>query len=190
MKAFVSRKAAGFTLIELMMSMVIMSIAFMGILPFFFYSQAQIKQSIITNIAILLIQEKMERILSLDYDLIQYDDFDGDPAKEYVYVLPERKLRPCITYGGCGYIPAPANILRDYVESQGYFFTRTIDIDQPDLSASLEVDDMPGGTSNLPPDMITKRVTIKVSWTVPGQQQQYVSATTQIADLQLPAFLN
>jgi prepilin-type N-terminal cleavage/methylation domain-containing protein len=172
-------ESSGFTLLELMMSMVIMAIAFLGILPFFFYSQAQLKQATIMNAAITCIQNIMERVLFLDYDLITYDDFDGTPT-QFVYVLPEANLQPCSTLpaGSCGFIPS-LNMLRDYVQAGSYFFTRVIDIDDPDDPNSLESNDLRPGGNDLPPDGITKRITVKVSWTIPGGGERYVMATTQ-----------
>ena len=185
------KKQKGFTLLELMISMVIMAIAFLGILPFFFYSQSQIKQAIITNYAMNILQEKMERITHLDYGMILYDDQDGTP-NEYIFVLPEARLSPCtgLPGGSCGYIPS-TNLLRDYVERDGYFFTRLIDIDQPEDRNSLEEEDKIGPFGdNLPSDRLTKRINIQVNWTVPGGTSQFVAATTQVANITIPEFLN
>jgi prepilin-type N-terminal cleavage/methylation domain-containing protein len=178
-------KSCGFTLLELLISIVILATCFLGILPLFFYSQAQIKSAIITNLAMTLIEDKMSRIVITDYEYITYDDFDGDSNKEYIYVLPEKRLAPCTTLPSdpCGFVPS-LNVLRDYVVKQGYFFTRYIDIDDPGDSNSLESDDInPGGESNLPSDGITKRITITVEWTVPGGKKQFVRAATEINSL-------
>ncbi|MBN1550907.1 type II secretion system protein [bacterium] len=186
------KKQSGFTLLELMMSMVIMSIAFLGILPIFFYSQAQIKEATLTNIAISIIEEKMDRIVQLDYDLINYTDFDHafyPSMPQYTYVLPERYTRPCTSYSPnpCGFVTNSSSPyyhkLLDIVEVNGYYFTRVIDIDQPKIWESLEDEDKTGlGQDNLPADRQTLRVTITVSWTVPGGHQRSVSSTTHIFD--------
>ncbi|MBN1354869.1 type II secretion system protein [bacterium] len=185
------RTERGFTLLELMMSLVILSIALMGILPLFFYSQAQLKEATLSNLGISIIQSKMERILNLNYDLINYTDFDNAyfPGRpEYTYILPERATSPCITYvpNPCGYVSNNTspyyNKLLDIVEVDRYYFTRVIDVDDPDDFNSLEPDDYGPGGSNLPADMMTKRVTLTVYWTVPGGKQHFVSSTTQIFD--------
>jgi len=131
----------GFTLLELMISMSILATALMGILPFFFYSQAQIKQATITNIAMGLIQEKMERIAQLDYDSIHFMDapFYPDLTTQYLYILPEVNMSPCtdVAPNPCGF-KSWCNCLVDIVEKQGYFFTRTIDIDDVKDFPSME----------------------------------------------------
>ncbi len=90
-------KKSGFTLLELMISMTILAIALMGILPFFFYSQAQIKQATLSNIAIGLVQQKMERIAQMDFQDIHYMDapFFPDMTTQYSYILPEVNMSPC-----------------------------------------------------------------------------------------------
>ena len=177
-------KESGFTLLELMMSMVILAIAFLGILPLFFYSQALIKDATLQNMALSVLQNKMDRILELDYNRINYSDFDDSlfpDVPEYTFILPEVATDPCDSYAinPCGFVTSGAsqfrNYLLDIVDVQGYFFTRVIDIDQPDISNSIETGDDP-----LPPGDQTLRVTISVYWTVPGNKEHFVSSTTEI----------
>ncbi len=164
----------GFTLLELMMSLIILSIAFLGILPMFFYSQAQIKEATLTNKGISIIQERLSRINTLKFAEIDYRDFSDNPAMRYTYIMPEVLQAPCTTYPGtCGFIPS-LNMLREVVEADGYFFTMIVDIDDPQESASLETGDP------ALPDPLTKRITIRVSWTIPGGYERSVSTTTEI----------
>lgn len=185
MKQF-EKKIAGFTLLELMISIVILATALMGILPFFFYSQAQLKQATITSLAMTLVQEKMERITQLDYDLIHFMDapFFPDTTTQYVYILPEANLSPCtdVAPNPCGYQPA-TNMLVDIVERQGYFFTRTIDIDALDQFGSLELpeDQGGGGTGTYLPNNETIGVTIQVTWRIPGGER-FVRSSTMVYD--------
>jgi len=172
----------GFTLLELMISMVILATAFLGILPFFFYSQAQLKDSALSNFAMSVIQEKMERISNLEFDLVHHqDDPFSDPATQYTYILPEVQTYPCTDYtppNPCGWDPF-TNFLIDVVKRNDYFFTRHIDVDHPDYADSFEPDDEPL------PDNDTLRVTITVYWTVPGGNnvnQRFVRATTHLTD--------
>ncbi len=191
MHRLISRQK-GFTLLELMISMVILAIAFIGILPFFFYSQAQLKEATLTNMAMQLIEEKMERIMYLggeDIDLIHWQDdpFPGS-GTQYTYILPERFMEPCSGYPSnpCGWDDkgtANRNMLMDVVERQEYFFTRFIDIDDPDISASWEDENTFGADPSgggLPDDGQTIRVTITVTWTIPGGGEHFVRATTHV----------
>jgi prepilin-type N-terminal cleavage/methylation domain-containing protein len=187
------RSERGFTLLELLISMVILSIAFLGILPFFFYSQAKLKDATLTNLALSLIEEKMERITNLGYELINYQDNPwGDVNTQYTYILPEVNIPPCSTYhpNPCGYqgtwtkkqlmdiCRLPRNLPPD--SKDGYFFTRYIDIDQPDIPDSWDDPIDPG----LPSDHQTLRVTITVLWNVPGGKQHFVQATTYKTDVE------
>ncbi len=195
MHYFYIKKNSGFTLLELMIAMVILAIAFMGILPFFFYSQARLKEATLTNLAMSLIQAKMDRIIHLDYGLIHWQDNPfGDSETQYTYILPEYYNSPCIDYRNgnpCGWHDtATRNMLMDIVELQGYYFTRYIDIDHPYDPvnspygvASWESDDyIEPGNPGLPTDKRTLRVTISVYWTVPGGNQHFVRATTLLFD--------
>jgi prepilin-type N-terminal cleavage/methylation domain-containing protein len=169
-----SPKEKGFTLLELMMSLIILSVAFLGILPMFFYSQAQIKEATLTNKAISIIQQRIARINSLQFDEIDFRDFNDDPLIQYTYIMPEVLQEPCVSNPGvCGFIPS-INMLREIIVSGGYYFTMIIDIDDPTETSSYE----PGDTT--PPDNLTKRVTIRVSWTIPGGRERSVSTTTEI----------
>ena len=177
----------GFTLLELMISMTILATALMGILPFFFYSQAQIKQATISNIAMSLIQEKMERISQLDYKDIHYMDapFFPDMTTQYAYILPEVNLSPCtdVMPNPCGF-KNWCNCLIDIVQRQGYFFTRSIDIDDPYNYPSMEfpADLRPGTPTGLNvPDFETKGVTIEVRWRTPGGER-FVRSSTLVFD--------
>jgi prepilin-type N-terminal cleavage/methylation domain-containing protein len=177
----------GFTLLELMIAMSVLAVALMGILPFFFYAQAQIKQATITNIALSLIQQKMERIGQLDYELIHHMDapFHPDMTTQYSYILPERNLPPCstMTPNPCGF-QEWCNCLVDIVEAHGYYFTRLINIDDPRNYSSLEFPDVlqPGSPTGLYlPNLDTKGVTIEVRWNTP-RGEQFVRSRTMIYD--------
>ncbi|MGB3975787.1 MAG: prepilin-type N-terminal cleavage/methylation domain-containing protein [bacterium] len=176
----------GFTLLELMISMSVLAVALMGILPFFFYAQAQITQATITNIAMSLLQQKLNRITQLDYDLIHYMDapFYPDVATQYLYILPEVNDSPCRDYPSnpCGFKPA-CNCLVDIAIVDGYHFTRTIDIDDPLDFDSIEFaqDRQFGTTTHLYlPNFDTKGITVEVRWTVPGGKERYVRSTTLV----------
>jgi len=183
---YFEKQIAGFTLLELMISIVILATALMGILPFFFYSQAQLKQATITSLAMTLIQEKMERIIQLDFDLIHYMDapFFPDTTTQYNFILPEVYLSPCtdVAPNPCGYQPA-TNMLVDIVERQGYFFTRTIDIDSIQQLGSLELPEDQGttGTGTYLPNADTVGVTIQVTWRIPGGER-FVRSSTLVFD--------
>jgi prepilin-type N-terminal cleavage/methylation domain-containing protein len=177
----------GFTLLELMVSMSILAVALMGILPFFFYAQAQIKQATITNIALSLLQQKMERIAQLDYKMIHYMDapFFPDLTTQYLYILPEKNMSPCSDFPSnpCGF-QSGCNCLIDIVETQGYYFTRSIDIDDPRIFDSLEMpEDLQIGSpiGLYIPNFDSKGVTIEVKWKVPGGER-FVRSTTMIYD--------
>lgn len=181
MLSFLASGKKGFTLLELMISMVVMLTAFMGILPFFFYAQKSIKESLLTQYAVNFVEEKMERIKILDYELIDYQDF-ADLASEglaFIYILPEVNGGVCASHaGGCGFDVDGTHMLRDIVNQtgSGYFFIRHIDIDNSMDSDSWEVGETRSNL-NLPDD--TTRITIRVSWTVPGGRQRFVTATTE-----------
>ncbi|MBN1296735.1 prepilin-type N-terminal cleavage/methylation domain-containing protein [bacterium] len=182
----IDKKIAGFTLLELMISMIILATALMGILPFFFHSQAQLKQATLTGLAMTLIQEKMERIIQLDYDLIHYMDapFFPDLTTQYTFVLPEVFMSPCtdVTPNPCGYQSA-SNLLVDVVERQGYFFTRTVDIDCMSQLGSLELPEDQGThpTGLYLPNDDTIGVTIQVQWRIPGGER-FVRSSTLVFD--------
>jgi prepilin-type N-terminal cleavage/methylation domain-containing protein len=187
-KMRLNNRERGFTLLELMMSLVILSIAFMGILPLFFYAQAQLKEATLSNLAVSVVQAKMERIMELDFDYINYTDFDDTyfPSEpEYTFILPERATSPCTTYAPnpCGYISDNSspyyNKLMDIVVIDDYYFTRIIDVDDPLDSSSME-DTL--DLVNLPADSMTKRVTVTAYWTVPGGKQHHVSSITHVFD--------
>ena len=176
----------GFTLLELMISMSILAVALMGILPFFFYAQAQITQATITNIAMSLLQQKIDRIAQLDYDLIHHMDapFYPDMATQYLYILPEVNASPCIDYPSnpCGF-KSSCNCLIDIVYLDGYYFTRTIDIDDPLNSDSIEFsqDFQSGSPTGLYlPNFDTKGIMVEVRWTVPGGKERFVRSTTLV----------
>ncbi|GEM_PF-5917610 len=177
----------GFSLLELMISLVVMITAFMGILPFFFYAQKSIKEALLTQYALTFIEEKMERIKTLDYDLIDYRDF-SDLASEglaYIYILPEVNGGMCADHGPCGFNVDGTNTLRDIVSSpgSGYFFERHIDIDDSEDDESWEPGETPLNI-NLPP--ATKRISIRVSWSVPGvDKHRFVTASTERSRLSI-----
>lgn len=172
----------GFTLLELLISIVILATALTGILPFFFYSQAQMKQATITSLAMTLIQQKMERIAQLDYELIHYMDapFFPDVVTQYTYILPEYFLPPCtdIAPNPCGFQGA-SNMLVDIVNLRGYFFTRYTDIDSLDQAGSLELPEDRGSppTFTYLPNSDTLGVTIEVHWRIPGGERFVRSST-------------
>ncbi|MBN1879406.1 type II secretion system protein [bacterium] len=177
----------GFTLLELMISMTILATALMGILPFFFYSQAQIKQATISNIAMSLVQEKMERISQMDFGDVHYMDapYYPDLTTQYSYILPEVNMSPCtdVAPNPCGF-QTWCNCLIDIIQKQGYFFTRTIDIDDPTMFDSMEfpADLRPGSPTGLNvPDFETKGVTIEVRWRTPGGER-FVRSSTLVFD--------
>ncbi len=179
----------GFTLLELMIAMSVLAVALMGILPFFFYAQAQIKEATITNIALSLIQQKMERIGQLEYDMIHYMDapFYPDTATQYSYILPERNQPPCtlMTPNPCGF-QEWCNCLVDIIETHGYYFTRLINIDDPRNWASLNFPDAlceecGYSTGLYLPNLDTKGVTIEVRWNTP-RGEQFVRSRTMIYD--------
>jgi len=116
----------------------------------------------------------LSRINTLQYREIDYRDFNDNPTLQYTYIMPEVLQEPCTSHPGtCGFIPS-INMLREIVVSDGYYFTMIIDIDDPMEVPSME----PGDVA--PPDNLTKRVTIRVSWTIPGGHERSVSATTEI----------
>ncbi|MCD4654203.1 type II secretion system GspH family protein [bacterium] len=180
------KEKAGFTLLELMISMIILATALMGILPFFFYSQAQLKQASITSIAMTLIQEKMERISQLDFEMIHYMDapFYPDMTTQYTYILPEYFQEPCtdVSPNPCGF-QSSTNSLMDVALKHGYFFTRIIDIDDINHWASIELpeDQGPYTTGLYLPDNETIGVTIEVRWRTPGGER-FVRSSTMIFD--------
>ena len=176
----------GFTLLELMISMTILATVLMGILPFFFYSQEQMKQATITSMAMTLVQEKMERIAQLDYDLIHYMDapFFPDVTTQYHYILPEVMMSPCTDVGPspCGFQTSTNNLV-DIVRRQGYYFTRTTDIDSIEQVGSLELPEDRGTYSTglyLPNDE-TIGITIEVRWRIPGGER-FVRSSTWVFD--------
>ncbi len=78
------------------------------------------------------------------------------------------------------------NCLIDIVERQGYFFTRTIDIDDPRLVDSMEFPDdlrTDSSTGLNVPDFETKGVTIEVRWRTPGGER-FVRSSTAVGDNQ------
>ncbi len=184
------QNAKGFTLLELMMSMVIMSIAFLGILPLFFMSQAQIKKATLTNMAMAILQDKMDRIRGLDYDLINYTDFDDSAGftdmPEYTYILPDVTNAPCTSFvpNPCGWVSDSSspyyNKLLDVVMVDNYYFTRIVDVDDPDDRNSLEhPEDFNGIHDNLPSGGDTKRISVYVFWTLPGGKSDHIGATME-----------
>jgi len=182
----IKKNKAGFSLLELMIAMCILATAMMGILPFFFYSQAQLKRAAITSIAMTLIQEKMERIAQLDFDMIHYMDapFYPDVTTQYTYILPEYFQSPCtdVAPNPCGY-QASNNFLVDVVQRQGYYFTRFTDIDDINYYPSLELpeDQGPYTTGLYLPDSDTIGVTVEVHWRIPGGDR-FIRSSTMIFD--------
>jgi len=172
----------GFTLLELMISMVILATALSGILPFFFYSQAQMKQATITTMAMGLVQEKMEHVAQLDFDLIHFMDapFLPDISTQYTYMLPEYFLNPCnsVAPNPCGY-QSSTNMLVDIISRKGYYFTRTIDVDSLTQIGSLELpeDSGPAPTFTYLPNADTVGITIEVRWRRPGGERVVRSST-------------
>lgn len=79
-KAFTTRSASGLSLIELLMTIVVLSVLFVGILHYYSSSLRATTLSESRSTAKFLAEQEMERLRSLEYtdsDLDAFNSFDG-----------------------------------------------------------------------------------------------------------------
>ena len=68
------RREAGFSFVELLVSIIIAGIVFAAMVPLFMSSQSAVAGDNLRNAALQLAQDKLEKVRALDYDLIDEDN--------------------------------------------------------------------------------------------------------------------
>ena len=69
-------RGAGFSFVELLVTIIIAGIAFAAMVPVFVGAQQAASGDLMRNAALQLAQDKLEKVRGLDYDLIEPDGAD------------------------------------------------------------------------------------------------------------------